>query len=117
MKKTWPFIIIALVVIIGAILLFKQKPAEGLTLFYGQECPHCARVEEFLIANKIDEKVKINRVEVYHNQQNANDMAKIAQKCGIQTTQMGVPLLWDGSKCYEGEDEVKNYFQQFINNK
>lgn len=116
MKKTVILITLAIVIVVGAIFFFKgQKPAEGLTLYYGQECGHCARVEEFIKTNNIDQKVQINRVEVYHNQNNASDMAKTAQKCGITGNQLGVPLLWDGSKCYEGEDQVTNYLQQYIN--
>ena len=115
-KKTIITIIVALAVIAGAILLFRQAPAAGsIALYYGQECPHCAAVEDYIKANNIDAKVKIDRLEVFHNQDNADQMAKVAQKCGIQGTQLGVPLLYDGSKCYEGQDEVTNYLQQYLN--
>lgn len=115
-KKTILTILIILAVIVGAIVLFRQAPAasSGLTLYYGQECPHCKVVEDYIQANNIDAKVKINKLEVFHNQANADAMGKVAQACGIQGTQLGVPLLYDGSKCYEGQDDVINYLRQYI---
>jgi uncharacterized protein YxeA len=112
-KKTLPLIIIAVIIIVLAVLIFWQKPAQGVTFFYGQECPHCQVVEAYIKDNNISNKIKINELEVFHNQDNANQMAGIAKKCGIDTTQLGVPLLWDGTKCYEGQEEAINFFQQY----
>ncbi len=79
-----------------------------IILFYGQECPHCQRLEEWIKTNKIDEKIKINRKEVYHNQSNAELLGQKAKKCAVNTNSIGVPFLTDGEKCYTGEDEIMN---------
>jgi|WetSurMetagenome_2_1015567.scaffolds.fasta_scaffold24831_6 flagellar biosynthesis/type III secretory pathway M-ring protein FliF/YscJ len=114
MRKTIIFLIAAVLIIIGVILVFRQKPAQGITLFYGLECPHCANVEQYMQKNKIEEKVKIDKKEVYHDQDNAQELGAIASGCGKDTNQIGVPFLYDGKSCYEGEDEVKNYLSQYI---
>jgi glutaredoxin len=114
MRKTIIISIAAIIIIIGVILVFRQKPARGITLFYGQECPHCVNVEKYIQDNKIDEKVKLDKKEVYHNQDNAQKLGAIASGCGKDANQIGVPFLYDGKSCFEGQDEVINFLSQYI---
>ena len=84
----------------------------GIVLFYGQGCPHCADVENFIAQNNIDQKVKITRLEVWYNKNNAALLAQVAQKCGITANSVGVPFLYDGNgKCYIGEVDVPNFLK------
>ncbi|MCX6779543.1 MAG: hypothetical protein NTU97_04970 [Candidatus Magasanikbacteria bacterium] len=87
---------------------------QGIILFEGEGCPHCAIVEEFLAQNKVKDKVEFTTLEVYKNKNNAALMAKKAQLCNIPTTGMGVPFLWDGSKCLVGDVDINNFFQEKI---
>ena len=114
MKKTIIILIAAILIVIGVIFIFRQKPAQGITLFYGQECPHCVNVEQYIQDNKIEEKVKIDKKEVYYNQENAKELGKIASGCGKDANQIGVPFLYDGKSCFEGQDEVVNFLSQYI---
>ena len=52
---------------------FGQDPQSpnGVTLFYGESCPHCANVERFISENNVEEKVSISRKEIYFNSANA----------------------------------------------
>jgi len=85
---------------------------EGIILFYGQGCPHCKDVEDFISQNKIEDKVKITRLEVWYNKDNQTILAEAVQKCGITSNQVGVPLLYDGNgKCYMGEVDVPNFLK------
>ena len=84
----------------------------GIVLFYGQGCPHCKDVEDFIAKNKIDDKVKITRMEVWYNKSNQLTLVQVAQKCGISTDTVGVPFLYDGvGKCYIGEVDVPNFLK------
>lgn len=115
MKKSVIIIVIAAaVLVVVAVLFFRPKPADGLTLYYGQECPHCANLEAFIQSNKLDEVVKIERKEVYHNERNSFEMGKTAQKCGLTGDSLGVPFLYDGAKCYVGEVEARDYLFQYV---
>lgn len=80
-----------------------------IILFYGDTCPHCKNVEDFIRQNSVDLKVTITRKEVFKNSENAKLLTKKAATCGITTNSIGVPLLWDGKTCYAGEDEVINF--------
>jgi hypothetical protein len=121
MDKVVIFIIIG-VILLGAIFWVWQsgvftpvKPAslpEGIVLFYGDGCPHCKDVEDFILQNKIDEKIKITRMEVWHNKSNAALLGQIAKQCGIIGNSVGVPFLYDGNnKCYLGEVDVPNFLK------
>lgn len=84
----------------------------GIVLFYGQGCPHCKDVEDFIAKNKIEDKVKITRLEVWYNKNNAALLGQVAQKCGITGNSVGVPFLYDGNgKCYIGEVDVPNFLK------
>ena len=108
------FVILIAVIITGAFLFFNKASAPTVTnneiiFYYGQECPHCVKVEEFIKNNNVDAKIKITKKEVWHNQTNATEMIGIANKCGIPTNSVGVPLLWDGAKCYTGDTDIINW--------
>lgn len=122
MEKT-PIIIVAVIILAGvafwgfqAGIFSKQVQATplpaGIVLFYGQGCPHCKDVEDFIAKNKIEDKVKITRLEVWYNKANQLTLAQVAQKCGITGDSVGVPFLYDGSgKCYIGEVDVPNFLK------
>ncbi len=88
---------------------------EGIVLFYGDGCPHCKIVDDFIEQNNIKDKVGFANLEVWYNKDNQNILAQVVQKCGIPTNEVGVPFLWDGSKCYIGQDEVINFFKNAAN--
>ena len=85
---------------------------EGIIYFYGQECPHCQKVGEFLDQNKIAEKVVFTKLEVWHNDDNNNMMLQAAKNCQLFMKDVGVPFLYDGQNCIIGEVDVMNFFRQ-----
>jgi len=119
-KQIIGFILIAVLLITGT-YFWKTKTSSNtantngnseIILYFGDTCPHCKIVEEFLQTNKIAEKVSFIEKEVYNNAANAADLADKAKKCGMPTDSIGVPFLWDGEKCYAGQIEVTDFFKQ-----
>jgi len=105
----------------------KNKPAvneptknEGQTtgqiiLFYGDGCPHCKIVDEYIEKNNIKNILAFTEKEVYYNQANAKELEAKAKLCGLPTDSIGVPFLFDGEKCFIGDLEIKNFFKQKTN--
>lgn len=116
-KNIWPYIITITLIILGLAIIFSPSKTSGLpdkaTLFVGEGCPHCKKVEEFVTTNGVDKKYPFDTKEVWYNQSNALAMTKVWQHCGLKNSgdNMSVPLLWDGTTCYSGEVEIINYFQ------
>jgi len=117
MKK---FILLAFAIIaVGALFfIFSGKGvSEELAgkadaiLFYGDGCPHCSVVEDFLAANKVEEKVEFEKGEIYHNKKNAEIFVQKGRQCKIEVKNMGVPMLWSDGKCYVGQEEVIQFFK------
>lgn len=114
-KKYLPLVILLLaVLIIGFFIISAKKNAEtGMILFYGDTCPHCQKVSDYIKTNNIKAKFKFQELEVYNNKANAGLMAKKAAGCGIKSDQgLGVPFFWDGKNCLVGDQDIINFFQK-----
>lgn len=82
------------------------------TFFYGNTCPHCADVEEWMETNKIEEKIVIAKKEVYENKQNALELESAAKVCNIPTDTIGVPFLFTEGKCIVGTPDIISYLSE-----
>ena len=63
---------------------------EYLLFFYGTECPHCKRMEKHLDKLEKEESVKVQRLEIWHNEDNNKMLEKLDcedEPCG------GVPFF------------------------
>lgn len=90
----------------------KTEP-EGIILFYGDGCPHCKIVDDFISENKIEEKVKFTRLEVWYDKKNADILIQKAKICNIvDKSSIGVPFLWDGANCVVGDQDVIKFFEE-----
>lgn len=114
MNKNLLLIIIGIAIIIGGAFLLNKAP-EGIILFYGDGCPHCENVDNFISQNKIEDKVKFRRLEVFNNKDNAEILLQKAIVCKIDQKNIGVPFLWDGKKCLVGDEDIVKFFQDKIN--
>lgn len=92
----------------------QKEGDDGIILFYGNGCPHCANVDKFVEENGVKEKVDFRKLEIFGNKENSKLMAEKFKACGLSTESMGVPFLWDGEKCYSGDADVIEFFKQKI---
>jgi glutaredoxin len=87
------------------------KKHEGIILFYGDGCPHCAIVEEFIKENKIDVKISFSKKEVYYNKENSSLLIEKAKICNFDTNSIGIPFLWDGTRCLVGDQDIIEFLK------
>ena len=90
----------------------ESQQSSQIILFYGDGCPHCAIVEDYIKENNIKEKLSFEEKEVYYNQNNAKELEAKAKICGLPTGSIRVPFLWDGSKCFIGDKDIIKFFKQ-----
>lgn len=88
-----------------------SDPTATLSLYYRDDCPHCKNVEQYLLDNKIEEKIKIEHKEIMNDIKNNNELMVRAANCNLDLETVGVPLLYDKGTCYVGDQEIINYFQ------
>jgi hypothetical protein len=99
---------------LNKIFSYFSKPRveiSGVILFYGDGCSHCANVDKFILDNKVEDKVKFTKLEVFNNKQNANILVEKANACGLPTDKIGVPFLWDGTRCISGDVDIIKFFE------
>ena len=104
-------VVVFLVVVFVLARSGKSLP-QGIVLYYGDGCPHCALVDSFVNENNVEQKVQFVRKEVYNNKSNAREMASFAKKCGLPTDSIGIPFLWTGTQCLTGDKDIIAFFQQ-----
>ncbi len=82
--------------------------------FYGQGCPHCAKVEPF-IENMTKEypDVDIQILEVWYNQTNQQIYTQVNTQAGISTPP-GVPEVIIGKTVLVGEDEIPAKLEGYL---
>jgi glutaredoxin len=83
-----------------------QNVSEESLLFVSATCSHCANVKKFISDNGIQDKVQYREVEAFQNEENTNLFIEKSTICAIPNEDRGVPLFFDGGKCYLGEDDV-----------
>lgn len=85
---------------------------KDIIYYYGNTCPHCQELSKWLDENKIAEKVKFVKKEVYQNQANSQELQQAAKECELDTSSIGVPFVYAKGKCYIGSDQAKEFFQK-----
>ncbi|OGZ79648.1 MAG: hypothetical protein A2358_01640 [Candidatus Staskawiczbacteria bacterium RIFOXYB1_FULL_37_44] len=138
MDKT-PIITVILIILAGFLFwgfqsgFFIKNPGQtaqlpsGIVLFFGEECPHCKNVDDFISQNKIEDKVKFTRLEVPFAQKtspqlvaNAKLAIQLAQSCKLDASNgVGIPFLYDppigeaggSGKCVIGDVDTINFFK------
>jgi len=83
--------------------------------YYGNTCPHCKIVEEWFQVNQVEEKMTFQKKEVYDNQENANELTKVAISCGLDANNIGVPFLYADGECLIGSPDIIGYFANKLN--
>ena len=82
-------------------------------LFYGDGCPHCSAAESFLDElEKASTYLRIEKYEVYHNQENQKLMQYEAQKLGVDVR--GVPFIVIGTTYISGYQSDSTTGKQLI---
>jgi len=115
-------VISVVIVILGYILVdsSNKKKAikvsllnkEKIIYYYSSTCAHCKEVEEWMKKNKIEEKIKLEKKEVWYNRENAVELQEVARFCKLDPNAIGVPFLWADGKCYIGTPEVERVLSE-----
>lgn len=102
----------------GGNYIYKGKRNENtdakIVLYYSDTCPHCTNVETYLAQNGIAQKVAFTQKNVLNSSANSQDLMTKAASCGMSTSSLGVPFLWDGesgNKCLMGDGDIIDFFK------
>ncbi len=117
MKKSGPLLLLLSLVLLSGFLLFgcvdlnapiNEVPTGNgmeVVIYYGQGCPHCARLEERLdeVASETG-SIYVVKKEVYFNSVNNKEMQELMDYFGLDMNLRGVPFtLIDNRSAISGE--------------
>lgn len=119
MNKKLYFIIIALAVFL---IPFKAEAKElTINLFYGKECPHCEKEQEYLnkLKRQYGDNIEIKKFEVWHNSENSELLSKVRKALDNEDT--GVPYTVIGTYGFTGfsentADKILNLVKENLKN-
>ena len=104
MKKIFG-IILFLVLFIPTFVFAKEKEI-NMYLFYGEECPHCHALLEFLDPYiKENPNVKLYKYEVWHNEKNGKLYSEVHEL--LKDNSNSIPYLIIGNTILSGFNEEK----------
>ena len=102
MKKL--LVVILSIFLFIPIIVFGEEKEVNMYLFYGEECPHCHALLEFLEPYSQKHKnVNLYKYEVWHNKENANLYKEIHTL--LNDNSSGIPYLIIGNTVVSGFNE------------
>lgn len=124
--KRFPLLVglVSILIIIGGALIFSNDSTnnsdttppslpDSYEYYWGEGCPHCANVEDFLNTWENRDKVQIDKKEVYKDQDNIALFKSRVEYCGLPNNQVGVPFLFTPEgECVVGDTPIINLFEQ-----
>ena len=88
--------------------------AQEYILFYGNGCPHCAKVQQYIKDKNIAKVLDLKQKEVFFNKDNLNEFNGYLQKHNLTYDKIGVPFLIinSGADCnyINGDTNIIEYF-------
>ena len=109
LSKSFLFTFIVLFLFFSSFILGASAKGNPI-LFYGDGCPHCAKVETYLEKSGIS--TEIEQKEIYHNSKNAQEFNQICEEEGIDFMDRGVPFLYAEGECFIGDKQIVSYFEE-----
>ena len=101
--KKFLFILTFMFLLIPSIVEAKNV---NIYLFYGESCPHCAALEEYLDKNySNDDEIKVYKYEVWNNTENQKLLQKVENV--TEEPSKGVPYFVIGEEVLQGYSEGK----------
>lgn len=114
------FLLFLLIALILPTKAFAQTDKLNIYLFYGESCPHCRELEEFLEPYlKQNENVILNKYEVWNNKDNQEKLNEVRKI--LNDNSSGVPYLIIGNNVITGYDSeitperIKNTINYYQN--
>ena len=101
-------------ILFSFIALFSVSFAQEYILFYGNGCPHCAAVQDYIKTNKLSKTFAIDQKEVFYNTTNRAEFNSYLAKHNLTYDKIGVPFLiiTSGTDCnyINGDTNIIDYF-------
>lgn len=95
---------------------FAESNKTCVYYFYGQGCPHCAKVEEFF--KQIEPSypdLEIHSFEIYNNRTNLLMLHNFFEAYNVSSVERGIPIVFFSDKYISGDTPIIENFTKIVN--
>ena len=105
LRRKVPRIILLVSLSIICILLFISVNSAPV-LFIDKSCPFCEQTVDELKFREFDKKTNLRIKSLEGNSLNQREFRQKSAECEIESSQVGVPLLYYNGECFKGKVEI-----------
>lgn len=101
--------------VLGVVVLGFAEARTCLYYFWGEGCPHCARVEGHLRA--LEQRypwLEIRRFEVYQNRTNLQRLNELFERYGVPQGEQGIPAAFIGERYLVGDTPLLQHLESLV---
>jgi len=95
-----------LTALIVPVALHAQTEKMTVYLYWGEGCPHCEIVKQYIQDNRLDERYDIVSKEVYSNAQNAQELTSLFSQYRVPASDQGVPFAIINGHYFVGDSPI-----------
>ncbi len=99
------FLIITLLLFMAFAAIAYAKPVD-VYFFYGDGCPHCAKVEPYIAELKNNPNVNVVSYEIYNNKDNAKLLTEYFNNYTVPARDQGIPAVFIGNSYLVGDKPI-----------
>lgn len=82
--------------------------------FYGQGCPHCAKVEPFIVEMEQKYPLKLHRFDIYSNRSCLSLFGDYSDMYGLPVERRGVPTVFVYDAYFVGDSAILDGFEEVV---
>jgi parallel beta-helix repeat protein len=82
--------------------------------FYGEGCPHCAKVRPFLVEMEQKYPLQMHRYDIYTNRGHLSLFDEYSSKYGLPQGQRGVPAVFVSDTYFVGDSSILAGFEEVV---
>lgn len=94
--------------------VFSGEKEVSAYFFYGQECPHCKRVEPFIARVEHEYPLTIHKYEIYHHRDYVALLHEFFDRHGVSTERRGVPALFVSDAYLVGDEPILTRLEEVV---
>ena len=113
--------LVTLLIIVSGVFLFSRNNSEPVPsyplpevdeYFWGEGCPHCKNVDDFIVSWEKKDSYKFTSLEAWNNKENENRLVSRVVSCNLPKKNIAVPMLFTTEgKCIMGDTPIIDYLK------
>lgn len=115
MKLLKFLLLMSAILLVGANIALAEQTT-CLYFFYGDGCPHCARVEPLVNSLEAQYPVEIHKFEIYNNRSNMVLLNQLFDSYNIQNEDRGIPAIFIGNHYLIGDKPILENLESALKN-